>query len=485
MPDATSFTRPLAPGTSFGYWRVSEIAEERYDLPDEPMPGGMDATFFLTRDRNFIPHEYPCRTRFAADYRGRRPDVRGTPTCTHNRLPFGAPDLDLSGFWFRPTRLAAWAETRIATVAAGPTRFRLSTCGGAVLFVNGAEAGFLSPYERNRELSVEIVAELPVGTSEIRVFLDDLAERDTRFAIRLDWLGGPSARPLLPFDADRETVAAVETTLEAMCFERPSFAAGPVRLSFPKPLPLPARAILHDPAPTAVSHVPLIHVEGLAAGAEHCTLAAREELPPGFRSFSVTLEADGFSAARTVAAEIIGGSEPASPDPADRIAEALATVAAQGEPDAVTALARLATGYADTATEAIIARDLAKIADCWDCADFALVPLLWIRARYHGHLSPRLLARIDQTVAGYRYWLDEPGNDVQWYFSENHALLFHTAAYLAGHLLPDVRFPRSGRLGAEQSAVGRERVRDGSTTSSAGKWPSSTPPPTSPSTSRV
>ena len=33
--------------------------------------------------------------------------------------------------------------------------------------------------------------------------------------------------------------------------------------------------------------------------------------------------------------------------------------------------------------------------------------------------------------------MDEPGNDVQWYFSENHALLFHTAAYLAGHLLPD------------------------------------------------
>ena len=52
------------------------------------------------------------------DYRGRRPDVRGTPTCNHNRLPFGAPGLDLSGFWFRPTRLAAWAETRIATVAA-------------------------------------------------------------------------------------------------------------------------------------------------------------------------------------------------------------------------------------------------------------------------------------------------------------------------------------------------------------------------------
>ena len=55
--------------------------------------------------------------------------------------------------------------------------------------------------------------------------------------------------------------------------------------------------------------------------------------------------------------------------------------------------------------------------------------------------------------------MDEPGNDVQWYFSENHALLFHTSAYLAGHLLPASTFVRSGRKGAEQSAVGATRVR--------------------------
>ncbi|TGU53222.1 hypothetical protein EN791_034585, partial [Mesorhizobium sp. M2D.F.Ca.ET.148.01.1.1] len=55
--------------------------------------------------------------------------------------------------------------------------------------------------------------------------------------------------------------------------------------------------------------------------------------------------------------------------------------------------------------------------------------------------------------------MDEPGNDVQWYFSENHALLFHTAAYIAGGLLPEARFTRSGRLGREQSAVGAARVR--------------------------
>jgi hypothetical protein len=55
--------------------------------------------------------------------------------------------------------------------------------------------------------------------------------------------------------------------------------------------------------------------------------------------------------------------------------------------------------------------------------------------------------------------MDEPGNDVQWYFSENHALLFHTSAYLAGNLFPDATFVRSGRKGTEQRAVGAARVR--------------------------
>ena len=194
----TGLLRPLAPGTPLAYWRVSPVAEERYDLPDAPMSGAMDSAFFLTRDRNFIPHEYPCRTAFAAAHRGRRPEVRGTPAFTRNWLPFGAPALDLSGFWFRPTRLAAWAETRILADAAGPARLRLATSGGAVLFLDGTEAGHLAPYTRNREASAEIALDLPAGESRLPVFFDDLAERDTRFGFQLDWLERPRRPPGLP-----------------------------------------------------------------------------------------------------------------------------------------------------------------------------------------------------------------------------------------------------------------------------------------------
>ena len=93
-----------------------------------------------------------------------------------------------------------------------------------------------------------------------------------------------------------------------------------------------------------------------------------------------------------------------------------------------------------------------------DCADFALVPLLWTRIAYGERLSDALRARIDAATLDFRYWMDEPGNDVQWYFSENHALLFHTAAYLAGSFFADSTFTRSGRSGREQADAGRTRV---------------------------
>ena len=133
--------KSLVPGQAIGYWQLGAIAEERFDVPDQPMKGEMDPFFFLTKHKNFIPHEYPCRTIFAETYRGKRPDVRGAFEATRWSLPFGSPRLDLSGFWFRPTRLATWARTSVEAETAGTAKIRLGTCGGAVLFLNGTEIG--------------------------------------------------------------------------------------------------------------------------------------------------------------------------------------------------------------------------------------------------------------------------------------------------------------------------------------------------------
>lgn len=454
----TLLRRPLTHGSPIAYWQVSPTVEMRYDVPDQPMSGEMDPFFFVTRVKNFIPHEYPCRTAFAAERRGQRPVETPRGAYTRNWLPFGSPRLDLSGFWFRPTVIATWARTMLVAASAGKAKLSLATCGGAILFVNGQEVGWMAPYGRNLETRAEFAIELKAGANEIELFFDDLAERDARYYVQLDYLEGPDVEQAIAAGERSDVAEAVEGLLSSMRFEEPAYRTGEVALV--SDVALPVDAAIH------------VSIEGdfmsvereardlsLEAGETRLSLGRAEELPADFRHFNVVITAAGFTAARIFGVEISAaerqGKAPAAQ--ADRIAETLRAVAENGEADTVTALARLAIGM--DGAEAMIEGMLPSIEDCHDCADFILVPLIWSRARYADRLPKALVERIDAAMLSYRYWMDEPGNDVQWYFSENHALLFHTACYLAGSLLPDATFARSGRVGAEQAKVGAERVR--------------------------
>ncbi len=452
--------RPLGPGGSIGHWQIGDVAEEPYDVPWSAMQGDMDPFFFLTKHRNFIPHEYPCRTIFAENFRGRRPEVRGRFDMARFWLPFGSPRVDLSGFWFRPTRIAAWARTTIEAQTAGTAEFSLGTCGGAVIWINGTELGWLAPYSRNLEAQSRFTVDLQAGPNTIEIFFDDLAERDARFFFQLNYVAGPAISVALPTPVAGRVADGIEQALEALHFDQTHYLGGPVSLILPHPVPVDTTvhvAIGGD----FISHEQVTLERVLAAGATSLDLGPSEAMPADFRHFDITFNAGGFVARRTLAVEICHVERHGSaPDNLSaRIDEALETVAEYSEPDTSCALARLATGKGGAETNAMIAAALPSIEACHDCSDFTLVPLLWARSAFADAIDPALLQRIDSTIVGYRYWMDEPGNDVQWYFSENHALLFHTAAYLGGHLLPDAVFTRSGRTGAEQSAIGAARVR--------------------------
>src|SRR5215475_6219213 len=234
--------RPLNAGAPVTYWQLGDTAEARYDVPDQPMRGEMDPFFVLTKHKNFIPHEYPCRTIFAAERRGKRPLTTGEFSAARFWLPFGSPRVDLSGFWFRPTLIGTWARTVIDAREAGRTTFRLGTCGGAILLVNRQEVGWIADYVRNLERQKEFSVALAAGANEITVWFDDLAERDARYFFELDYLDGPSARQALPVPCAAETAAALESALDDMHFERPVYKAGEVALMTSAPLPVDAKA---------------------------------------------------------------------------------------------------------------------------------------------------------------------------------------------------------------------------------------------------
>jgi hypothetical protein len=456
----TRLTRALSNGQPITLWRHSSVTSEEFNVPERPMKGEMDPFFFLTKEKNFIPHEYPCRTDFAELYRGRMPLERDTAQPEITWLGFGSPRLDLSGFWFRATRIAARAETLLTTETGGIAKLKLSTCGGAILRVNGELVLWMADYRRNFETSSEVEVTLTAGENHLELFFDDLAERDTRFYIQLDYVDGPAAHQAIAVDCSAAAAKALETALTSMHFERASYDGTDLRLMLPAALGVDATATIKVEG-DFMSHDPFAPIERhLSAQCTSIEVGNANDLPADFRHFLVHLTVGCFTASRTFGAEVshanLQGQAPQSLSA--RIEEALKAIAVGGEADTVCALARLATGDGGTETRNMIAAALLRIDGCWDCADFALVPLIWCRKQYAHLLGAEFSARIDQTILGYRYWMDEPGNDVQWYFSENHALLFHTAAHLGGALLPDQNFVRSGRTGKEQSLIGQQRL---------------------------
>jgi hypothetical protein len=454
--DEQYFRAPLSIGEGIGHWQLGRRHEERFDVADQPMDGEMDPLFFLAKDRNFIPHEYPCRREFAARYRGKppAPTIAFEPAGWH--FPFGSPRVDLSGFWFRPTRIECWARTAVQAAAPQVARFRFVTCGGALLKVNGDDVAALTGYRRNFEEAMEVDVVLAAGRNQFDVWFGDLCERDARYYFELSLLKGEGLTVAMPVGVEPEVAQEIEALLQDMRFEQPSFQNGDVIVLLPSAASVDF-AVTIDEVGDFLSK-PTQRQLILHKGKRRLSLVTVDSFPPDFRHFTFTFERRGFSLSRTLAVEI--GREPnKAPDKIEaRAIEALSYVGERAEPDPARALARLATGRAGAETDATLAAALPPIVDCHDCADFLLVPLLWCRIAFGDAIAPKIRDDIDKAIFDFRYWMDEPGNDVMWFFSENHALLFHTACYLAGSLFPGKTFRRSGRRGREQSAVGRKRL---------------------------
>lgn len=455
-----SYCVPLENNQSIKHWRLSSITSRRYDVEDTPMEGDMDPFFFLSKHKNFIPHTYPCRTAFQQLHAGKKPMVFGDTEMKSWWFPFGSERIDLSGFWFRPTHIAAKAETILRAEHAGTYTFRLITCGGAIINVNGVDIAWKAEYQRNLETPSEFTVELEEGLNSLSVWFDDLAERDIRFFFQLEFLQGAQLEIVLNTIIDGSLARHMEELLEGMSFDQSAYTDGSIKLCFPCPaaetFELNVKVVgdfisLDDPVSLTAT---------VAKGESQAVFAQCETLPADFRNFVISLHKNEFHITRTLGVEIchLARQKEIPRSQTERIDEALNYVATHGEYSSVKALARLACGMNDSLTQEMLEGVLYPVEDCHDCADFTLVPLLWCRIAWPDAIYAGVRDKIDRAILRFRYWMDEPGNDVQWYFSENHALLFHTAAYLAGNLFPDETFVRSGRKGHEQAAVGRARV---------------------------
>ena len=83
-----------------------------------------------------------------------------------------------------------------------------------------------------------------------------------------------------------------------------------------------------------------------------------------------------------------------------------------------------------------------------------MIPILRTLYAYSTLLTEATLKEIEKTVLGFKYWMDEPGEDSMCYWSENHQLIFGTIELLAGQFYSDKVFynlPITGRERMERA----------------------------------
>ena len=121
------------------------------------------------------------------------------------------------------------------------------------------------------------------------------------------------------------------------------------------------------------------------------------------------------------------------------------------------ALALYRLGRADEIDHESIRVLCDKIEKRKDCADFELLPLLWLmwEDKDAGLLDLEIVEMVKHASLGFRYWVDEPGTSSMFYCSENHRIGFHVCEYLAGLLYPEDIFTNCGQNGMYHSLKGR------------------------------
>jgi hypothetical protein len=98
-----------------------------------------------------------------------------------------------------------------------------------------------------------------------------------------------------------------------------------------------------------------------------------------------------------------------------------------------------------------------------DTGDFDINEMLTLWLRDRDQLRPDLAKAIEQRLLAFKYWWTEPTPkgivDSQYYWTENHQIIYLANEYVAGQTFPDRTFTNSGMTGKEHEAHAAERLQ--------------------------
>jgi hypothetical protein len=88
-----------------------------------------------------------------------------------------------------------------------------------------------------------------------------------------------------------------------------------------------------------------------------------------------------------------------------------------------------------------------------DTGDFAINDYLFTLLNFRDQLRPDLVAAFEERILAFKYWWTEPTPpgiiDSQYYWTENHYIIYLANEYIAGQTYPDAIFTNSGMTGRQ------------------------------------
>ena len=372
-------------------------------------------------------------------------------------FPFDDPVISLSGFYPNPTWISAAALTILYTDKRIEFDCELAVAGGARLWLNGSLVTVFTPYQRNQIQKTVIHLSLQEGKNELVVFLDEFAERDSDCSFSLICIDDqPTVMQMLAIGTrDANLVRSVEAALGNLSCKSNHIREGEVELFCPNPYS-DQDMVIHLSGATEENYMVGDLFETNAVfkkDQQKASLGPCENLPIGYLQFSAITVVQGMTISYRLAFENFPLSLVPQPKATmdERKRQAFKVLSRYGERNGNRAVAILHAGGDQKEFETLLNRQIDFINKRSDCSDFYLSYFPHILKNYSDHpfVSGKLKEKMKECLLNFRYWHDEPGDDAMWFYSENHALMFHVCQLLAGELYPHEIFTNSGMTGLE------------------------------------
>lgn len=316
-------------------------------------------------------------------------------------------------FAFAPLLLRVWIAALIDIDVSGTVEFEIATSGPVMFRVDGEVVASSRRFGYVDPLAVHCARRLEAGTHSLSIAADMLVWREAPIplGLTLNSVRAASARSLGAYWLIPERTQRSSCDTSEMSTSVPSGREQYERLA----------ATLHPD--------------------DRCLIAPPQFLAPQDRESESRFSSVPYGTR------------------AERSREALGALAEQNT-SVSGALARVVLGMESRVSTDVVSRACVFLERRFDCADFVAVWLHILLA--HDDRTPMLddadRERVTAALVGFKYWIDEPGIDAMCFFTENHQIIFHTAAHLSGARFKDRWFSSPEMWGRDLERTAAQRM---------------------------